>query len=450
MGTGFIGAYYAAAGGPIPKEYLFILEFDDEGFLKGFEKTGSIWKSTQARIEKWARPGADKPPVQGRDIFIIDPVPQAYITVDRASHPLIPVRFRMGEFRHIGTDSPSDTLIGHKKAAFGIITADVHACRSVTDIVRTAITAQLEAAGHKRDDRDADIIVEGDLTEFAAATSISLWSWDAIGSIDITVRIFASSTSHGIFIRHYKTKQVTKTFLGPSREDFERVIRRCLEDIQKQIALDVELAEILYGKRRNSLFDRPPSPPFIKYHVAALCHTGVCLFKCNKRSVNRTKKSKLGADINRLARRVLLRRRWKTADDFQSTFFAFVCVTPVHPFALHFLFDLMSQKYHVMQSSANLDDIVDKLRYFDPAGLTRWSCSSGLGLESFYVQSQCVPHRVVAVFESACKVPGKNSPAQWWQWYRRSIGYEEKHLSGMAAGRIHQRCSLIAQCPILS
>jgi len=249
-GYWFVGAYYTGAGGPIPKDYLFILEFDDKGFLKRFERTGSIWTSAQARLDKWTPQGTERPANVGREIFVIDPAPQAHAKADRSDIDVLPLRFQMGEFRHLGTDSPSVDLIGHKVAAFGVIVADVRTCRPFIDMVRSAITTQLESAGHHLVGRDADVIITGDLAEFGVTTSISLSSWDAIGSLDITVKIDSSSTSNDLLIRRYQSKNVSKTVLGPSKEDFEQVMRACLEDMQRQMASDVELKRLFEGNPR--------------------------------------------------------------------------------------------------------------------------------------------------------------------------------------------------------
>ena len=249
-GYWFVGANYTGGGGPIPKNYFFILEFDDKGFLKRFEKTGSIWASTQEQLDKWTPPGTEKPPQAGHEIFIIDPIPQVYAKADRHDTTVIPIRFQMGEFGHSGANFTSVNLIGHKIGAFGVIVADVRTCRLPTDIVRSAIAAQLEAAGHHLVDRDADIFISGDLTELLVTTSISLSSWDAIGSLDITVKMYSSLSPHEILIRRYQAKHVSKTFLGPSKEDFEQVICRCLEDMQKQMTSNAELEEMFQGKGR--------------------------------------------------------------------------------------------------------------------------------------------------------------------------------------------------------
>jgi hypothetical protein len=249
-GYWFVGAYYTGGGGPIPKDYLFILEFDDKGFLKRFERTGSIWTSAQARLDKWTPQGTEKPTDVGRKVFMIDPASQVHVKADRSDTAVVPVRFRMGDFRNLGTDSPSADLVGHKIAAFGVIVADVRTCRPFIDVVRSAITVQLETDGHHLVDRDADVIITGDLAEFWVTTSISLSSWDAIGSLDITLKFHSSSPPHDLLTRRYQSKHVSKTLLGPSREDFEQVTRACLEDMQNQMASDEKLRNLLGANAR--------------------------------------------------------------------------------------------------------------------------------------------------------------------------------------------------------
>ena len=58
-GYWFAGGGYSAVGGPIPKDYLIMLEFDEQGHLKKYERTGSILTSPQARIDKWTPHGID-------------------------------------------------------------------------------------------------------------------------------------------------------------------------------------------------------------------------------------------------------------------------------------------------------------------------------------------------------------------------------------------------------
>jgi hypothetical protein len=101
-------------GGLIPKDYLFMLEFDDVGFLKRFERTGTIWTSAETRLDKWTPPGIEKTPSVSRESFMIDPAPQAHAKPARSD-----VARRSLErgilLRMIWFKQP----FGHKVAAFG-------------------------------------------------------------------------------------------------------------------------------------------------------------------------------------------------------------------------------------------------------------------------------------------------------------------------------------------
>lgn len=117
-------------------------------------------------------------------------------------------------------------------------------------MVRSAIIAQMETAGHRLVDHDGEIVMTGDLAEFGVTTPVSLSSWDAVGSLDITVRFRSSSPPHDLLIRRYQSKHLSRTVLGPSKEDFEQVMRACLEDMQRQMASDGELKMLLSGDLR--------------------------------------------------------------------------------------------------------------------------------------------------------------------------------------------------------
>jgi len=247
QGYWFVGAGYSGQGGPIPKVYIFMLEFDEQGFLKRFERSGSIWTTAQSRIDKWTPPGTEKQLSKSREIFMIDPTPQAPADPGKLATATRPIRFRIGEFIHSGTDPAQAGLIGHKKAAFGVVVADVRTCRPFIDIVRSAITTQLETLGHQLVDQGADVTITGDIAVFQVTTSVSLSSWDAIGSLDITVKIDSSRTPLNPLIRRYQAKHVSKTILGPSQEDFEKVMRDCLEDMQRQMVSDPEFSRLLNG-----------------------------------------------------------------------------------------------------------------------------------------------------------------------------------------------------------
>ena len=238
-----------SAGGDIRKNYLFMLEFEEEGRLKRFERSGSLWSKAQYRLDKWTPPGSKK---LHRQIIMIDPTPEACTQTVTPGSLARPIRFQVGEFRDQRAAGNTGTFIGHKKAAFGAIVADVWTSRPAIAMVRAAITAQLEAAGHKIVDRDADFTVTGEVEEFGLTTSVNLATWDAIGSLDVIVKVYPAPTTGESIIRRYKAKHTSRTLLGPSKADFEQVMRACLENMQKQVASDPNLARLLDLNRPGS------------------------------------------------------------------------------------------------------------------------------------------------------------------------------------------------------
>lgn len=247
-GYWFVGGGYSAAGGPIPKNYLFMLEFDEEGRLKRFDRSGSIWISEKSRIDKWTPPGFEKPSPKNREIIMIDPIPKANSQTVNLDTEFRPIRFRVGEFRDRRTSPHTGNFIGHKKAAFDVIIADIHICRSATVIVREAVAQQLQVMGHQLVYKDADVTVIGKVVEFGVTTSVNLLTWDAIGSLDVILEVQLATGTGAKIIRHYKAKNVSKTVLGPSDVNFEQTMRACLENMQRQMTSDTELVR-LFGRR---------------------------------------------------------------------------------------------------------------------------------------------------------------------------------------------------------
>ena len=243
-GYWFTGYGYSGAGGVIPKDYLFMLEFDEQGCLKRFERSGTILSAAQTRLDKWSPSDSGKRPGKVPEI-IIDPTPEARAQPSTLGTSTQPARFRVGEFHRLRADPNVGTLIGHKKAAFGVIVAEVRTTRPVIDLVRACVTAQLEAAGHQLVDRDADVTVTGEVAEFGVTTSINLVTWDAIGSLDVFLELQTVAGTGAKITRRYQANHVSGTPFGPSKAHFEQVMRACLEDIQRQMASDEELARLL-------------------------------------------------------------------------------------------------------------------------------------------------------------------------------------------------------------
>jgi hypothetical protein len=241
-GYWFISGYYSGAGGTIPKDYLFMLEFNKEGRLKRFEISGSFLTSAEDRIDKWTPSGSEKlSALRGENIFI-DPIPGTStqtVTLDTESRP---IRFRVGEFFDDRISPQMGNSIGYKKSAFGVIVAEVRVCRPVIDIVRAAVIQQLQVMGNHLVENEADVVVTVKVKEFGVTTSVNPSTRDAIGSLDVIMDVQLATGTDSKIVRQYKAKNVSKTVFGPSDVNFEQVMRLCLEEMQRQMASDKELA----------------------------------------------------------------------------------------------------------------------------------------------------------------------------------------------------------------
>jgi hypothetical protein len=240
-GYWLIGGGYSGYAGPIPKDYLFMLEFDGEGRLNRFEISGSIWTSEKYRIGKWTPQDSEK----FRKTIFIDPIPLTSAKLRTFDPESRPARYWIGEFCDNRKSPHVNNFIGHKKAVFGVVIADVRTSRPVIDIVRAAVDQELQAMGHKLSKKDADVVVIGKIAEFSVTTSVNPLTWDAIGLLDVILEVQCATGTETKITRRYKSKNVSKTVIGPSNVNFEKVMRACLEDMQRQMASDEDLARLL-------------------------------------------------------------------------------------------------------------------------------------------------------------------------------------------------------------
>ncbi len=244
-GYWLVAGGYQAAGGPIPKKYLFMLEFDGEGRLSRFEMGGSLLASAEKRIDEWTPPESEKLSGMHRQNIIIDPMPATFLQTSFIDTESIPSRFTVGEFRDGRTGPSTGNFIGQKMAAFGVIVSDVRTCKPPADVVQAAVVQQLQGMGHRLVVNDADVAVNGKIVEFGVTTSVGLSSWDAVGTLDVILEVARATEPVAKISCRYVANKVAKTLLGPSDENFEQVMRECLEDMQKQMASDETLARLL-------------------------------------------------------------------------------------------------------------------------------------------------------------------------------------------------------------
>jgi len=257
------GGGYSAVGGPISNDYLFMLEFDEEDRLKRFERSGrgvieAMWFPTLGRIDNWTPLGSkelSRPDgrLLRRNIFI-DPIPSTCaqnFTLDVESQP---TRFRVGNFYDSRASCHTGTFIGYMEDPLNHLYADVQTCRPANVMIRAAVTNQLQAMGHKVVSKDADVTITGKIRKFEVTTSSNWPKYVFLGSLDVILEVQPSAGTNAKNIRRYKAKAKhvpTKLFgwtysdIEEIEENYEQVIQACLEDMQRQMASDAELARLL-------------------------------------------------------------------------------------------------------------------------------------------------------------------------------------------------------------
>jgi hypothetical protein len=252
-GYWFIAIGGSGSAGPIPKDYLFMLEFDGEGRLKRFERSGSMGSNTFSRLDDWTPLNSKK--LSGlnglrRNNIFIDPTPSTCaqtVTLDIES---LPTRFRVGEFFDNRASPYTSTFIGDIEDFSIPLFADVQTCRPANVIIRAAVTNQLQAMDHKLVSKDADVTITGKITKFEVTMSSNFPNYVVSGSLEVILEVQPSAGTNPKNIRRYKAKakHVSIKFFAWNFPEIEDVMQSCLEDMQRQIASDAELARLLGGR----------------------------------------------------------------------------------------------------------------------------------------------------------------------------------------------------------
>ena len=247
-GYWFIAIGGTGDAGPIPKDYLFMLEFDEKGRLKRFERSGIMGSNTFIRLDDWTPLNSKK--LSGlnglrRDNIFIDPIPSTCAQTVSLDIESLPTRFRVGEFFDNRASPYTGTFIGDIEDFSIRLFADVQTCRPANVIIRAAVTNQLQAMKHKLVSKNANVTITGKITKFEVTMSSVI-----SGSLDVILKVQPSAGKSPKNIRRYKAKEMRYisvwNYLG-IKDTCEKVMQACLEDMQRQIVSDVELIRLLGG-----------------------------------------------------------------------------------------------------------------------------------------------------------------------------------------------------------
>jgi len=239
----FVGAYPGGALMPIPKHHYLVLEFDQGGLLQRYEFLDKLPESVRgvAGERPFLAPAV-------RQVIVVNPLPAWPEEAGRIRAGAAPRRLAMGEFLGAEADAAPPDLLGQLKS-FGIVAADVRASRPVMEIVRTAVAAQLAQSGHELAAvEEAEILVSGELVSFGITTPTRLsLSLDVLASLDVTLRFSCAGSSRELLRRRFTASERS----GPidtvpfTAAEFQYATTACLEELQRQLREDGELAALL-------------------------------------------------------------------------------------------------------------------------------------------------------------------------------------------------------------
>lgn len=234
----------APMGGDVTKDYLVILEFDGEGRLVRFERSGGMGSSL-SRINKWI-------PAENEKLSTTRTIGISPVAVPKAESSISDVsakggRIQVGEFSDQRKEG-GGLLIGRMKGLGVIHMADVLMRQNPVDVVREALSSQFAEMGWQPTDKSPDLIVTGELHSFAITTSHRYMLWfELTGSLDCALMVKRTSAAGPGTTKNYHAKCTRRSVLPPDENDFSTVMRECLEDFQQQVCSDPYFVNILNG-----------------------------------------------------------------------------------------------------------------------------------------------------------------------------------------------------------
>lgn len=239
----FIGAYPGGAVMPLARHHFLVLEFNAAGLLQRHEFLDKLPESMRGPEGKrpFISPGK-------RQVIVVNPLTGWPDEAARLPAGATPLRLAIGEFLSAGADGAAADFLGQVKS-IGIVVADVRAARPAADYVSVAVAVELARSGHTLvAAEDAEILVTGDVTHFGLTTQMR-WSLSAyaLTSLDVTLRFSCVDSSRELLQRRFLASASSGSIdrVPLPVGEFQAVATACLEDLQRQLREDSELAALL-------------------------------------------------------------------------------------------------------------------------------------------------------------------------------------------------------------
>lgn len=136
-----------------------------------------------------------------------------------------------------------DRAEGTREAAFGVHMSTVEFYPSVEDIFKDVIKAEFQRAGHTLVSEAQPITLSATVLAFDVATDTTPLYWDIIGKAMIELKIKRADlkkTKH-----NYSSMCQERTYIFPSGELIQKVMKCCIADFAHKLRNDPKLAQAI-------------------------------------------------------------------------------------------------------------------------------------------------------------------------------------------------------------
>ena len=158
-----------------------------------------------------------------------------------------PVKVKLLNFEDKREDKAESTLIGGVKRAAIAAIDDVLSERSVNDIIRDTVRAELTRNGHSVVESNEDMTIKGEIRTFWLYTDITSDApndWDVIGEVKILMEIKRPGGDASL-VGPYYGKNIERRFMLPDKTIYKKVVDAALSDMMKKMNSDTQLASEL-------------------------------------------------------------------------------------------------------------------------------------------------------------------------------------------------------------
>lgn len=150
--------------------------------------------------------------------------------------------FDIGEFRQTFNSLAFPGSIGERKTIFDLSFGEVILDPPAEELIREAVVAELEAAGHHQNVTSPVVSVTGDVKKFALRTDATLLYWDVAVSAAVSIRLAAAADET---IRDYSADCVERTYEYLDEETLAPIVSACIRKLMLQFRNDETVARFL-------------------------------------------------------------------------------------------------------------------------------------------------------------------------------------------------------------